>query len=495
MLLLSSRGRRRLTETAAAKSIVGDGFPRLDPKAVSSSRPSVGRDGHRPATIHALSEHNLGVCTGLELARRTPSMVWLSADKSDGWFHWATDVHFIARLVFEDIWACTGLEGHLQVSYELSVFGTSSDMWVMTARGRPVGILQVKKPSRRILEKEVVAGEMYDYLNRLRSFYGLQHVFGIATTYAEWRLFWLRDDATEAAARASPPAALSDGAPSGHAGAPSGHATRWQRELGVPQWRRSDSSPVPSEPRAPPTPLRDRAVRAGPVLGYADHRAVIEMVASAFFKMLQSPTESLALVSRLRHYIQLTEESWLWVTLNAEFQLTPGVLPASNTKNLLLLADLHGGIEGRLWLASTVHGAVCVLKFAKDGTTDVLEHECAMWHRLWGRADVRLLRLGGSAALVMPYVHMATEEDWARPAVVEAARSAVARIDSLGLVYTDVRRRHLGLYEDAAGALRAVFVDLSSVVPKEVAVSAGNNIQSLEDMLAILDIVKGRVQG
>ena len=80
---------------------------------------------------------------------------------------------------------------------------------------------------------------------------------------------------------------------------------------------------------------------------------------------------------------------------NAEFRLTPGVMPASNTENLLLLADLRGGIEGRLWLASTVHGAVCVIMFAKDCNTDVLEHECAMWRLLWGRADVRLLRLGG----------------------------------------------------------------------------------------------------
>ena len=86
-------------------------------------------------------------------------------------------------------------------------------------------------------------------------------------------------------------------------------------------------------------------------------------------------------------------------------------------------------------------------------------------------------------------MHRATEEDWARPAVAAAARWAVARIDGLGLVYTDVRRRHLGLYEDEAGALRAVFVYLSSVVPKDVvAASAASEIQSLEDMLTALEL-------
>ena len=98
----------------------------------------------------------------------------------------------------------------------------------------------------------------------------------------------------------------------------------------------------------------------------------------------------------------------------------------------------------------------------------------------------RLQRLGGQEALVMPYVHMATEDDWERPEVAAAARAAVGRIDELGLVYEDVRRRHLGLYRDDAGVLRAVFVDLSSVVPR-ADVSDGD-IQGLDDMLASLEI-------
>jgi hypothetical protein len=466
---------------ATLKTIVGDGFPRLGPQALSSSGPSINRR-HSPAHISALTGRAFGVCAGLRLVR-TPSMTWLEANKITGQLSWATesDVQYHVRHVFKDVCASTGLGDHLQFHNELSVFGTAPDMWVMTLRGRPVGVVEVKKPGRGILGNEEVAGQMYDYLRRLRSFYGLKHAFGIATTYVEWRIFWLRDDATEAAAVACPPATLSDERTRWQ-------AAWWQRDLGVPRWCRNDSSPLPSEPAAPPTPLRDRAVRAGAVLSYTDHCALIEMVASAFFKMLQSPAEPPSLVSRQRHYIYLTEESWLWVKLEAEFQLTPGVVPAGTAKSLLLLADLRGGIEGRLWLAATVHGAVCVIKFAKDGRADVLEHECAMWRQLWGRADVRLLRLGGQDALVMPYVYMATEEDWARPAVVAAARAAAARIDSLGLVYTDVRRRHLGLYEDEAGSLQAVFVDLSSVVRKDAAAGTAGDIRSLENMLTALEL-------
>ena len=466
--------------TAATKCIVSDGFPPLGPRALSSSTPSINRQ-HNTATIIALVGRTFGVCTGLRLIA-APSSTWLNAE-STGKFGWTTesDVQFKVRLVFGDICASTDLKGHLEFHNELSVFGTAPDMWVMSVRGRPVGVVEVKKPGRGILDKPEVAGQMYDYLKRLRSFYGLKHVFGIATTYVEWRLFWLPDAATDAAAAACSPATLTDEGPRPQ-------EAWWQRDLGVPRWRGCDSSAIPAESTASPTPLCDRAVRAGPVVGYADHSAVIEMVASAFFKMLQSPSEPPCLISRQRHYIQLTEESWQWVKLDAEFELKPGVMPANSTHNLLLLADLRGGIEGRLWLAATVHGALCVIKFAKDGKADVLERERTMWHQLWGRTDVRLLRLGGQEALVMPYMHMATEEDWARPAVIEAARTAVAHIDSLDLVYTDVRRRHLGLYEDEKGVLRALFVDLSSVVPKVAVSSAEGEICSLEDMMAALEL-------
>ena len=389
-------------------------------------------------------------------------------------------VQFWVQLVLGDIGACAGLDVALDFAPELSVFGNAPDVWVMTKRGRPIGVVEVKKPGPGILDHALVAGQMYDYLKRLRSFYGLKHVFGLATTYAEWRLFWLSDPATEAAALASPPAALSDDGPavvSGWTGA------WWQAELGVPSWHQRDAVPTLPEPEAPPTPVRDRVVRAGPVLDYTDHRAVLDLVASALCKMLQAPTEPPRLVSRQRHYIELSEDSWFWVKLEADFQLKPGAMPAPHAKHLLLLADLRGGVEGRLWLAATVTGAVCVVKFAKDGNARALERERAMWHRLWGRTDVRLQPLGGQTALVMPYVHMATGDDWARPEVVAAARVAAARIAASGFAYTDVHRRHLGLYRDEAGAIQAVFVDLSSVEAREDAAE-----RSLDDMLRALDL-------
>jgi hypothetical protein len=56
-------------------------------------------------------------------------------------------------------------------------------------------VIEVKRPGmfegKSIIENKIVLGQLYDYMLRLRSFHGLQNVFGIVTTYNEWRICWL----------------------------------------------------------------------------------------------------------------------------------------------------------------------------------------------------------------------------------------------------------------------------------------------------------------
>ena len=43
------------------------------------------------------------------------------------------------------------------------------------------------------MDNKVAHGQIYDYMKRLRQFHGLDHIFGILTTYNEWKVFWLND--------------------------------------------------------------------------------------------------------------------------------------------------------------------------------------------------------------------------------------------------------------------------------------------------------------
>ena len=51
----------------------------------------------------------------------------------------------------------------------------------------------MKKPSKGVLEDPQVAGQIYNYMLRLRSFHGLKNVFSILTTYEEWRICWFAE--------------------------------------------------------------------------------------------------------------------------------------------------------------------------------------------------------------------------------------------------------------------------------------------------------------
>jgi hypothetical protein len=59
--------------------------------------------------------------------------------------------------------------------------------------GVPIGVVEVKKhkENSEVLSKESVHGQIYDYMLRLKSFHGLQHVFGIVSTFSQWRIYWL----------------------------------------------------------------------------------------------------------------------------------------------------------------------------------------------------------------------------------------------------------------------------------------------------------------
>jgi len=92
---------------------------------------------------------------------------------------------------------------NLQFFNGLSVFLLRADIWFVTVSGVPVGVVEVKKPplnfahSAAALNNMLLAGQVYDYLLRLKSFHGLRHCFGIATNYLSWRIFWLPSDESD----------------------------------------------------------------------------------------------------------------------------------------------------------------------------------------------------------------------------------------------------------------------------------------------------------
>ena len=112
-----------------------------------------------------------------------------------------------------------------------------------------------------------------------------------------------------------------------------------------------------------------------------------------------------------RSYVVMDAEKWYWATIKLpkSFRYKTGLI--SEAKSLLLLHDLRGGEDGRVWMASTLSGAVCTIKFAQkidqfDTPADFckrLNEERDNWKRIWN-LPARVQKLGGDYALIMPYL-------------------------------------------------------------------------------------------
>lgn len=123
----------------------------------------------------------------------------------------ASDIQMLTRFLLIDasLQAAQRLPG-LTVEFVngLSVFQLRTDIRIVTSAGVPIGVVKVKKPPSKsdaaatALDDVLLAGEVYDYLLRLRSFHGLRHCFGIVTNYLSWRIFWLPSDQTNELAAA-----------------------------------------------------------------------------------------------------------------------------------------------------------------------------------------------------------------------------------------------------------------------------------------------------
>ena len=139
------------------------GLPRLGPRRGSSSHPTENTE-HHPASLQVQEFRPLH---GLQLQPHL-SAIWASA-KSQGRMlsAWATesDVQGFVKIVLQDAIEAAGLSQRLTCYNEMSIFKLRPDIWVVTNdRGVPVGVCEVKKPGRSIMDSRVLHGQIYDYV-------------------------------------------------------------------------------------------------------------------------------------------------------------------------------------------------------------------------------------------------------------------------------------------------------------------------------------------
>lgn len=416
---------------------------------------------------------------------RTPfiSLIWdFQAQKNLkelGWSSEASIVNLVSMYLSDMLYEC-GLSESLTLTPEMGTFEFRPDLWVLRVAGMPVGVVEVKKPGKGVLDHGNVLGEVYDYLLHLPNFYGAKEMIGIVTTYREWRVCWLDNPETQELMKAdevldsdigyatpqknvmtekhgSPPG----GSPPGLT--PSKKRTSYHNISKVEEDKEDNEGASVKK-----IELGEREMFASRIWN-TEKENVFPLVASALLKMsrvrhegFSHPFDQL----KTRTLLRLDEKSFYWARLDPN-KVKNGkwdCVPNAATKNLYLLEDLGTGSSGHVWLACSVGGAVCVLKFLvkKEESARVLEEECKWWHEIYPSFApyVRIAVFCERKALVMPHFD-APKRDKETLALVEETLKKC--FSSRGLEHPDVRWRNMGVYKDDAGLRKIVLFDLVGV--------------------------------
>ena len=138
---------------------------------LSETSPST-RTGHEPASIIVGKPATLSSVGSPR--RPIESSIWTRQRKANvvvfDWSSEASIVDLVKDFLSDVLYEC-GLSEFLTLTPEMGTFELRPDLWVLRVAGMPVGVVEVKKPGKDVLDHENVLGEVYDYFSRNPRFF------------------------------------------------------------------------------------------------------------------------------------------------------------------------------------------------------------------------------------------------------------------------------------------------------------------------------------
>lgn len=281
-----------------------------------------------------------------------------------------TCIQHLVRDLFRDILLLSNLQGKVTILQESSVPDSSDDsernnpdIWILRAHNKaPILVIEVKSPNDTVLNNDKVTGQIFNYMASLRSFYGQQNVFGITTTFKEWKFHWFADT-NECAKSPTVTTTFND-----------------------------ESSDL----------TKREIYSTTTTTSYSD-RKLIQILVSIIVKSYNSNASPLFL-SNNRVYIYFTKSSWIWkkmdqnqlcmidTNINIDIKKTEG--------SFYVLKYFYSGDYSRVSLAiSSNSSTLVVVKEAKH-----VDQELNMWKMVNGSDSAVIKLLNDKQVLIMPMV-------------------------------------------------------------------------------------------
>jgi hypothetical protein len=425
-------------DSSFMKSPIFDGVPKLGSRTIAFTD-SASKDN---PLVHENAEliEKPFTCSRISRPEKPlPSLLWTQQSFGMTWGSEKSVVSYV-KFFLMDILLGLGLSESIRVEEDYTMFSEfKPDIYVIWKEAWPIGVVEVKKPTEDILDAPVVWGQIFDYMAALREFQGLQDVFGIVTTYEKWRLCWL-PESDAVAAEVTPVLAPA-----------TQRASPFRPELPPPpNWKfrcNTEAENFNKISKRGQQKFDDRKFSGTAVLDW-DHPMLGQSIASLICKMAASPITFPAperLLSR-RFTLCFTKDMIQWRTRDTD-KVRFDVFPDKGNKIFFLLADLHGGADGHVWLATTNGGIGCVLKMSRHHSAAAdIELESARWNQLW-KTSTYTLSLVGRTVVVLPYVRSVRSTlGEVSKSIKTATIEAITIMADAGMRHKDLKWEHVGSY-------------------------------------------------
>lgn len=239
------------------------------------------------------------------------------------------------------------------------------DIWLVKVNGRPICIIEIMSPGCPLDDPRII-GQMYDDLMQLFAFFGQSYIFGILTTFEEWKFTCLDNS--------------------------------------LNYYMQNDCIIPPHSEIQPISTIRqlygsEKIKYTNPLLS--------KFLLSIIFKSWKSPCSPVPLLQVGRQYLVCSEASYKWVLLtdhllNEQEKKITLYPPNKRTKCFIVLRYFHKGADGDVFLGMSFNGNICVIKHFYDSKD--CDQEFAFWNKLWDKKVFKMI-LSKRPSLVMPYVY------------------------------------------------------------------------------------------
>ena len=391
------------------------------------------------------------------------------------------DVKFYLRCMLHDVIRALGEEQRISISSEVTLSELRPDLWLLMLQNDfPIGFVEVKKPSRDFkpsrLKSLEVLGQMFDYLKMFKSFFKLNFVLGLLTTFNEWRACWLPIDSTIVADVATfvNNDELTDFYP---------------EDLSIPDISDMDIQAEGDDDDKLPVSTSDRRVCGTEIFQLDESGACLEMVTHAIRTMCKSKPVPSHLIAKDQEYVVYGKDDWYWSTSPWKHSDRPvfGQMPTKCCTNFYILKPLGAGEEGRVWLACSKNRLVCALKFRKDNSMEGAQKESHIWQRIGFKKSRVVTLMKDKHAVVMPYLLACNRLEMQHNLTI-LIQNAIDDFSSCGFCHDDISLANIGYYCQGK-IIKISFLDFSAVFETQPDVAKKNMLEQLKDLASeIADI-------